>query len=128
MCLQYKPFENNVGKGQIARNEQFLLFPQCFITIWRTFYFHEIRNCHLQSLSVWKRLKFVVWKRVNPLPNYNNLDVPKMKAFADDKLNVARMMNFLLDREENTGKRRKCWLQALSTFPSVFSKAFSLGS
>ena len=22
--------ENTVGKGEIARNEQFLLFPQCF--------------------------------------------------------------------------------------------------
>ena len=29
-CLQYKSFENTVGKGDIARNEQFLLFPQCF--------------------------------------------------------------------------------------------------
>ena len=27
-----KPFENTVGKGEIARNEQFLLFPQCFST------------------------------------------------------------------------------------------------
>ena len=26
-CLQYKSFENSVGKGEIARNEQFLLFP-----------------------------------------------------------------------------------------------------
>ena len=26
----YKSFENTVGKGEIARNEQFLLFPQCF--------------------------------------------------------------------------------------------------
>ena len=26
-CLQYKPFENTVGKGKIAPNEQFLLFP-----------------------------------------------------------------------------------------------------
>ena len=25
-----KPFENTVGKGEIARNEQFLLFQQCF--------------------------------------------------------------------------------------------------
>ena len=25
-----KSFENTVGKGEIARNEQFLLFPQCF--------------------------------------------------------------------------------------------------
>ena len=30
--LQYKPFENNVGKGEIARNKQFLLFSQCFST------------------------------------------------------------------------------------------------
>ena len=25
-----KQVENTVGKGEIARNEQFLLFPQCF--------------------------------------------------------------------------------------------------
>ena len=47
MCLQYKSFipllhthfdastksafENIVGKGEIARNKQFLLFPQCFL-------------------------------------------------------------------------------------------------
>ena len=35
-CLQYKPFENTVGKGEIARIEQFLLFPQCFLLFWRT--------------------------------------------------------------------------------------------
>ena len=27
-----KPFENTVGKGEIAGNERFLLFPQCFST------------------------------------------------------------------------------------------------
>ena len=43
ICLQYKSFENTVGKGEIARNEQFLLFPQCFLPIGRTFYhFHQI--------------------------------------------------------------------------------------
>ena len=26
-----KQVENTVGKGEIARNEQFLLFPQCFL-------------------------------------------------------------------------------------------------
>ena len=26
----FKPVENTVGKGEIARHEQFLLFPQCF--------------------------------------------------------------------------------------------------
>ena len=29
-CLQYKSFEITVEKGEIACNEQFLLFPQCF--------------------------------------------------------------------------------------------------
>ena len=29
----YKPFENTVGKGEIARNKQFLLFPQRFLPI-----------------------------------------------------------------------------------------------
>ena len=37
MCLQYKSFENTVGKGEIAHIEQFLLFPQCFLPAWRTF-------------------------------------------------------------------------------------------
>ena len=31
MCLHYKSFENTVGKGEIARNEQDLLFQQCFL-------------------------------------------------------------------------------------------------
>ena len=28
---QQAVFENSVGKGEIAHNEQFLLFPQCFL-------------------------------------------------------------------------------------------------
>ena len=36
-------FENTVGKGEIARNEQFLLYPQCFLSVKRTLcYFHQI--------------------------------------------------------------------------------------
>ena len=31
-CLQYKSFENTVGKGEIAHSEQFLLFPTVFST------------------------------------------------------------------------------------------------
>ena len=31
MHQQQKAFENIVGKGEIARNEQFPLFPQCFL-------------------------------------------------------------------------------------------------
>ena len=36
-CLQSKSLENTVGKGEIARNNQFLLFPQCFPTCWKIF-------------------------------------------------------------------------------------------
>ena len=57
-----------MGKGEIAHNEQFLLFPQCFLTIWRTFCdLHQIWNCLLQTLWFWTSLKFVVWERVNLL-------------------------------------------------------------
>ena len=31
MYQQQTAFENIVGKGEIVRNEQFLLFPQCFL-------------------------------------------------------------------------------------------------
>ena len=32
-CLQYRSFEISVGKGEIAGNKQFLLFPQCFLPL-----------------------------------------------------------------------------------------------
>ena len=35
--------ENTVGKGEIAHNKQFLLFPQCFLPILRTF-------CHFYQM------------------------------------------------------------------------------
>ena len=42
-CLQYKSFENTMGKGEIAHNEQFLLFPQFSLPFWRTFHhIHKI--------------------------------------------------------------------------------------
>ena len=47
-------------------NEQFLLFSQCFLPVWITFYhFHQIKNCRLQTLLLWKSLKFVVLEEVN---------------------------------------------------------------
>ena len=64
MCLQYNSFENTIGNGEITSSKQFLLFPQCFPPIWRTFcHFRPIRNSGLQTLSVWKSLQFVVWER-----------------------------------------------------------------
>ena len=30
-------------------------------------HFHQLQNCRLQPLSVWKSLKFVVWEKVKAL-------------------------------------------------------------
>ena len=59
------------------------------------------------------------------LPNNKFLDVNALKVFADDKLNVAKMMIFLLDSAENSvGNGGKCLVPAFSSFPTLFSKAF----
>ena len=42
--------ENTVGKGEIARNDQFLLFLQCFQPIWITFCLFHF-NLHLSSAN-----------------------------------------------------------------------------
>ena len=102
-----------MGKGEIARFEQFLLFPQCFQ-----------KACFPGASK-----GFTVWEWVNSLPTNKILDFTKLKAFADDKLNIARMMISPYDKSRKLcGKRRKCWLPAFSPFPTVFSKAFFLKS
>ena len=45
--------ENTAGKGEIARNEQFLLFPYCF----------------QKTCSAGKYKPGLVWERVNPQYN-----------------------------------------------------------
>ena len=69
----------------------------------------------------------------NFLPNDKFLDLSKLKAFADDKINVqiesiCRRQNkcnlkteilFGIGRK-HCGKRRKCWLPAFSPFPTMF--------
>ena len=65
-------FENAVEKGEIARNEQFLLFPQRFLPFLRTFcHFSQIPNCPLQAISIWKSLKdFVLERFKQPTTNF----------------------------------------------------------
>ena len=62
-CLEYKCFEKAVGKGEIVCKMQFhppVLFafsenfPPC----------SQISYCCLQTLSVWKSMKFVIWEMV----------------------------------------------------------------
>ena len=65
-----KRVENTVGKGEIARYEQFLLFPQCFQ-----------KACFPGASK-----GVIVWERVKPLPDNKILDRSKLKQIADDIL------------------------------------------
>ena len=62
-----KLVENTVGKGEIARYKQFLLFPQCFQ-----------KACFPGASK-----GVIVWEWVNPLPDDQFLDWSKLKQIAD---------------------------------------------
>ena len=61
---------------------------------------------------------------VNTLPNDTILVLTKLKVFADDKFNVAKMMISLFDSLENiVGKGENAGYQHFSPFPTMFSKS-----
>ena len=63
----------------------------------------------------------------NSFPNDKILDLSKLKAFADGKLNSNEKQNFGLGRIENiVGNRENAGYTAFSPFPTVFSKAVFL--
>ena len=75
-------------KEEIARNKQLLLFPPCFLAAWKTFcHFHQVYNCCLQTLWVYKSLKFVVCETVNPFLKNIIADLSNFKAFCRRKVN-----------------------------------------
>ena len=46
-------------KGEIACNNQFLLFSQCFLSYMTlSFHFEFTLKCHLQFVSIWTSQKF----------------------------------------------------------------------
>ena len=64
---------------------------------------------------------------LNFLPNNKVLAMSKLKAFADNKIDVVKMMISLLDRIEKTvGKGENAGYQHFFPFPTVLSKAFFL--
>ena len=107
MGLKKKPFENNVGKGEIACTSNFSFSHYVFYSIKNKNYdFCYI--CCLQMLSVRSGPKFCqLWELVNSLPNDKSLDMIKLKAFADNKLNVAKMKISIFDRLETRLEKEK---------------------
>ena len=63
------------------------------------------------------------------MPNNIILDVIKLKAFADNKINVAHFMIFAYEGVENiVGKGENAGVQHFLLFPQCFQKASFLGS
>ena len=84
-----KCVENIVGKGEIARYEQFLLFPQC------------IQKVCFQGASK----GVIVWAWVNSSPNVKILPESMLKAYADNKLKLAQMTDCVPDRVGNNVRK-----------------------
>ena len=65
------------------------------------------------------------YETFNPLPDDKLLGLPKLKAFADDKLNVTQNVKVVFHRIENiVGKEENAGYQHFLLFPQCFQKAF----
>ena len=63
-------------------------------------------------------------KHINFLPNDKISDWSKLRAFADDKIDVTEKLKFVLGRVENiVGKGENAGYQHFLLFPSCFHKA-----
>ena len=96
-----------MDKGEIAQNEQFRLFPQCLLC--NLYLKITFKLSSASSLNSGRSQKGVLGNRLSlvrqvrkdwfvclsllfaPLPNDNFSDWSKLKAFADDKVNVPRI-------------------------------------
>ena len=94
-------------KGEIARYEQFLLFPQCFP----------------KACSPGASKGVIVWELVNSLPSYKFLDWFKLKVIANNTINVGEKLKFALGRVENiVGKGENAGYQQFLLFTQCFEK------
>ena len=77
----------------------------------------------------YKNEPFSVMTGFNSLPNNKFLDWSKLKAFVDDKLNLAEKLKFDLGQVENiVGRGENAGYQHFLLFPQCFQKASFQGS
>ena len=80
----------------------------------------------MQHCHVYATLSCVCQYLVNPVPNDKIFDTTKLKAFADDNLNSAKMGISLFDSVENTvGKGEIAGHQHFLLFSQCFPKPSS---
>ena len=96
-----------MGKGEIARYEQFLLFPQCF------------QKACFPGVSK----GVIVWEWVNSFPNKEILDSFKLQDFADDSFRFDKNSRKFSKWVENTaGKGEIARYEQFVLFPQCFKK------
>ena len=79
-------------------------------------------------LSITQSLTSHLSELIKPFPNNKILDRSKLKALADDKIKVLKMIIFVLDRVENiVGKGENAGYKHFLLFPQCFQKVYFLG-
>ena len=99
--LESREFEKLFGKGGYVGTLHFMLFHR-FSTIF---------------------IKIAIFRNFD-FPNEHVLDLSKLKEFADDNLKFDQNGRKLSKRKKKKlcRKSRNCLMQAMSPFPTVFSK------
>ena len=139
MPLGKKPFENTVGKGEIARNEQFLLYPVFFTFLQNFLLFSSnlkflsadcfnLDQSKICRLEMDELLYTISWLWGTCLLTFYLLcqffgssNSPANKDIMSKIWTIGNTI-FWLSRK-HCGKRRNCSLQAISSFPTMFSNA-----
>ena len=91
----------------------------------------DVTSCRERESSFHVTMSFILYlslqklELINPFPKDKFLNMTKLKAFVDDKLNVAKMTISLSHRVENTvGKEENAGYQHFLLFPTVFFEGF----
>ena len=102
------------------------MFSTLPMTIFYTFKRHiSLVVCKMHLILTSQKINGK-WYRVNPLQDDKILDLHKLKAFADDKLNVTQNVKLVLHKIENiVRKEENAGYQHSLLFPQCFYKAFS---
>ena len=114
VCLVNIRTNSNLGHIDI----HYLLFFQHFFLRFVKTRDYLVKVCHLAQLFT-KAQNF----RLVSLPNDKILDWSKLKAYADDKINVTEKLKFVLGSVENiVGKGENAGYQHFLIFPQCFQR------
>ena len=69
-------------------------------------------------------MTFAVWESVNSLPNDKILKQPKLKAFADEKINVTKNCNLFWEMQKTLWEKQKMLVTSIFSFSHNVFKVF----